>query len=130
VVLKPDEIPDSGAMEGRSRLQVVDPEAAQRLTAATHLELPELLPAEDIPAQGDRPAAATPRARTAERRRSDAGRDFMRYWARVDANHRRTLRQAREAPDSAIQRAQIAEWMYWSHLTELVDALREAPVRD
>jgi len=130
VVLKPDEIPDSGAMEGRSRLQVVDPEAARRLTTATHLELPELLPAEDDPAQGDGPAAEKPRARTAERRRSDIRRDFVRYWAKVASSRERALKLAQEAPDSETQRAEIAEWLYWSQLTALVEALRDAPVSD
>ena len=31
IVLKPDDIPDSGEMIGRSRLEVVDPAAAERL---------------------------------------------------------------------------------------------------
>jgi hypothetical protein len=54
VVLKPDDIPDTGDMIGRSRLEVVDPEAADQLAATTDVRLIELLP----PA----PAAASPSA--------------------------------------------------------------------
>ncbi|KLO34914.1 hypothetical protein ABW17_25030 [Mycobacterium nebraskense] len=54
VVLKPDDIPDNGDMIGRSRLEVVDPEAADRLAATTDVRLVSMLP----PA----PADATPSA--------------------------------------------------------------------
>ncbi|MGD1344849.1 hypothetical protein ACKUU1_03950 [Mycobacterium seoulense] len=54
IVLKPDDIPDSGDMIGRSRLEVVDPEAADRLAATTDVRLVSMLP----PA----PADATPSA--------------------------------------------------------------------
>jgi len=136
VVLKPDEIPDSGAMEGRSRLQVVDPEAAQRLTASTHLELPELLPAEDIPAPRDAPANAPaahpdgamekPQARSAERPQPDNSRDIARFRLRVATAHRTALRRARSAAEAATQRFEIAEWLYWKHLVDLAEAATSA----
>ncbi|BAX95054.1 secretion protein EspK [Mycobacterium shigaense] len=44
IVLKPDDIPDSGDMLGRSRLEVVDVEAAELLTAMPDARLAELLP--------------------------------------------------------------------------------------
>jgi hypothetical protein len=44
VVLKPDDIPDTGDMTGRSRLEVVDAEAANRLAATTDARLVDLLP--------------------------------------------------------------------------------------
>jgi hypothetical protein len=54
VVLKPDDIPETGEMAGRSRLEVVDPEAADRLASTTDLQLIALLP----PAPADaRPSA-------------------------------------------------------------------------
>jgi hypothetical protein len=132
VVLKPDEIPDSGAMDGRTRLQVVDPEVAERVTAATYLELTELLPAEDAPATGDGPApaaAAHPDATPEKDRRHSAGqlqptntRDITRFRLRVGTSHRIALRRARLANDPTVQRAEIAEWLYWKHLVDLADA--------
>jgi hypothetical protein len=44
VVLEPDNILDSGDMTGRSRLEVVNPEAAKRLSATGNLRLTDLLP--------------------------------------------------------------------------------------
>src|SRR5262249_2618107 len=44
VVLKPDDIPESGDMIGRSRLDVVDPEAAGRLADTPDSRLVSLLP--------------------------------------------------------------------------------------
>lgn len=59
IVLKPDDIPDSGDMVGRSRLEVVDPEAADRLAATTDVRLIGLLP----PAPADaKPSADQQRA--------------------------------------------------------------------
>jgi hypothetical protein len=128
VVIAPEDIPDSGAMGGRTRLQVVDPEAAQRVITATHLQLPKMLPAEPTTQPVDEPAAATPQAKTTKRQRSALSRDFMRFWGRVESGHRRSLSQARTAPDSDTQRTQIAAWLYWSHLTALVEEIRDAPV--
>lgn len=54
VLLKPDDIPDNGDMVGRSRLEVVAPEAADRLATTTDVRLVDILP----PA----PAAAKPAA--------------------------------------------------------------------
>ncbi len=59
IVLKPDDIPDSGDMIGRSRLEVVDPEAADRLAATTDVRLVGMLP----PAPADaKPSAERQRA--------------------------------------------------------------------
>ncbi|MGD1283324.1 hypothetical protein ACKUUI_22835 [Mycobacterium seoulense] len=59
IVLKPDDIPDSGDMIGRSRLEVVDPEAADRLAATTDVRLVSMLP----PAPADtKPSADQQRA--------------------------------------------------------------------
>jgi hypothetical protein len=44
IVLKPDDIPDTGDMVGRSRLQVVDSEAAELLATTADARLAELLP--------------------------------------------------------------------------------------
>ncbi|KAA1251746.1 hypothetical protein F0Q45_02435 [Mycobacterium simiae] len=57
VVLREDDIPTSGEMSGRSRLEVVDPEAAGRLASMTDLRLTSLLPPAPV---GIEPLAAGP----------------------------------------------------------------------
>jgi hypothetical protein len=51
VVLTPDDIPATGDMVGRSRLEVVDPEAADRLADTTDPRLIDLLPPAPVAAQ-------------------------------------------------------------------------------
>lgn len=82
VLLKPDDIPANGDMAGRPRLQVVDPDAAERLAATTDLRLIDLLP----PAPADPRAAAGPRP-TSEVTDSEAVADLADSLARgtVDA---------------------------------------------
>ena len=58
IVLKPDDIPDTGDMIGRSRLEVVDSEAADRLAATGDAGLIDLLPA--APAGAESAADAQP----------------------------------------------------------------------
>ncbi|BBZ46746.1 hypothetical protein [Mycobacterium parmense] len=62
VVLKPDDIPASGVMAGRSRLEVVDPVAAQRLAETPDVRLADLLPPAPVDAKpaADRSAAPAP----------------------------------------------------------------------
>ncbi|GLE52937.1 hypothetical protein ATCCBAA256_24940, partial [Mycobacterium montefiorense] len=166
IVLKPDDIPDTGDMIGRSRLELVDPDAAERLAATTDVRLVSLLP----PA----PADATP---SAEQHRApeelidpetaaqfsaslaegkldlqespqDAGPpadqrpmlwfDVMKPLAsrspgrqapHLRAYHRYAeyaqealLTQAHTAGDPVAQRSAIADWLYWKHITELMNA--------
>ena len=58
IVLSPDDIPDTGDMIGRSRLEVVDSEAADRLAATGDAGLVDLLPA--APAGAESAADAQP----------------------------------------------------------------------
>jgi hypothetical protein len=44
VVLEPDDIPESGDMAGRSRLEVVNPQAAEQPSTTSDLHLTDLLP--------------------------------------------------------------------------------------
>ena len=57
IVLKPDDIPATGVMQGRSRLQVVDPSAAERLAATDDGRLIDLLPAAPVAAADPRPTS-------------------------------------------------------------------------
>jgi hypothetical protein len=51
IVLERDDIPDSGEMIGRSRLEVVDPEAAELLATTPHERLVDLLPPAPVGAE-------------------------------------------------------------------------------
>lgn len=168
IVLKPDDIPATGAMQGRSRLQVVDPEAADRLAATDDARLIDLLPPAPVVAGPGAPrptsevtdsdaavqlatAAATgtvdpqqlltalpadagpatddsamlwfsvvkPLASKAAGRSAAHLRAFHTY-----AGHARdvVLRDAYTEVDLAAQRAVVADWLYWKHLSGLLDA--------
>jgi hypothetical protein len=177
IVLKPDDIPDIGDMIGRSRLEVVDSEAAERLTATPDPRLGDLLPPAPAGAQSaadleaapaavvDPEAAAvlvSPAADTermgqllAEMPLASAGADaqaddrFM-LWFEVmkpmaskasgrQAAHLKAfqayvahaeevlLREAHAAADPAAQRSAVADWLYWKHLTGLLNAALADP---
>ena len=57
MILQPDDIPENGQMQGRSRLEVIAPQAAAQLAAVSDADLPELLPV--APADGTPPADET-----------------------------------------------------------------------
>ncbi|MEZ0352424.1 hypothetical protein [Mycobacterium sp. pR1184] len=129
--LQPDDIPDSGVMIGRSRLEVVDPQAAEWLAAVPDESLRDRLP----PA----PADVTPPA-------EDEGMlwfevmepMFSTYTGREDAHLRAFHAYASQAEQLALQvahrrvdpdtrRSAIADWLYWKHLASLHDAALNDP---
>jgi hypothetical protein len=177
IVLKPDDIPDTGDMTGRSRLEVVDSEAADRLAATTDTRLADLLPpapagAEPAPDQQPAPtelvdpeAAAVlispatgtmgmgrllaqmplppagddapaddrlilwfevmkPLASKATGRQAAHLRAFQTYAACAEEA---VLREAHTTVDPAAQRSAVADWLYWKHLTELLNAALADP---
>jgi hypothetical protein len=177
VVLKPDDIPDTGDMTGRSRLEVVDSEAADRLAATTDARLVDLLPpapagAEPAPDQQPAPvevvdpeaaaALISPSSVTVGIERllaqmpvppADANSpadDRLVLWFEVmkplasnaigrQAAHLRAfqayaacaeevvLREAHTAADPGAQRHAVADWLYWKHLTALLNAALADP---
>jgi hypothetical protein len=177
VVLKPDDIPENGDMFGRSRLEVVDSEAADRLAATTDASLVDLLPpapAGAEPAADQQPAPAelvdpeaaavlvSPTPGVMGMGQSPAqelpllagvdspGDDRLILWFEVmkplasnatgrQAAHLRafrtyaacaeevTLREAHTTVDPAARRSAVAEWLYWNHLTGLLNAALADP---
>ncbi|ULP40943.1 secretion protein EspK [Mycobacterium lentiflavum] len=123
VVLKPEDIPQSGAMAGRSRLEVVDPAAAERLAETPDSRLASLLPAPPATAPTDgrsklwleviRPLASRATGRSAAHLRA-----FRGYAAHAQEV---ILGEARSAADPVAQRLAVADWLYWKHVTELLD---------
>jgi hypothetical protein len=128
VVLQPDDIPDTGKMEGRSRLEVIAPAAASRLASVSDAGLMELLP--PAPADPQPPAddsamlwfdLCKPLMSTMPDRGVAHLEAFVTY-----AEHAQELAlyRAHTAVHAAAQRAAIADWVYWQHLGVLMqDAL-------
>jgi hypothetical protein len=128
VVLKPDDIPDSGEMIGRSRLEVVDPEAAARLAQTPDARLLALLPPAPAPAQADPPAddrfmlwiqVLKPMIHDDPRRQEPHLKAFHAY-----ATHAQEVvaNEARTGVDPVAQRCAVGDWLYWKHLTRILDA--------
>lgn len=124
VFLNADDIPDSGEMIGRSRLEVVNPEAAERLAQTPDARLRDLLP----PAEANPPAderfmkwlqVMKPMVSNDPRRQAPHLQAFHAYVAHAQHVGRG---DAHAAADPAELRSAIADWLYWKHLAELLDA--------
>ncbi|MGX9788710.1 secretion protein EccK [Mycobacterium sp. MMS18-G62] len=124
VTLRPDDIPESGQMEGRSRLQVIAPDAARQLAAVSDASLAEVLPpppANAEPPEDQRSAlwfeVFRPLLSNAPDRATPHLQAFVAY-----AEHAQelALHRAHTAPDAAAQREAIADWIYWQHLSVLM----------
>ena len=124
ITLQPDDIPDSGKMQGRSRLEVIAPETAARLAAVSDAGLAELLP--PAPADVNPPAdetstlwfeVAKPLMSTSPERGIAHLQAFVIY---ADHAQELALYRAHTATEAAAQRAAIADWVYWQHLSVLI----------
>ncbi|MEZ0353966.1 hypothetical protein [Mycobacterium sp. pR1184] len=124
VVLNVDDIPDTGEMIGRSRLEVVNPEAAERLAQTPDARLRELLP----PADANPPAderfmkwlqVMKPMVSNDPRRQAPHLQAFQAYVAHAQHVVRG---DAYAAADPVVQRCAVADWLYWKNLAGLLDA--------
>jgi hypothetical protein len=128
IVLQAEDIPETGKMEGRSRLEVIAQGVAVRLASVSDAALVELLP----PAPADTAAPednsnrlwfelTKPLMSTASDRGIAHLEAFVNY---ADHAQEQALYRAHTAADGALQRAAIADWVYWQHLSVLMsDAL-------
>ena len=124
VVLQRDDIPQSGKMEGRSRLEVIAPETAARLAAVGDAALQDLLPVASADSSAPDDQLATlwfeltkPLMSTASNRGATHLAAFVTY---ADHAQELALHKAHNAVDSAVQRAAITDWVYWQHLSVLM----------
>ncbi|WP_420714626.1 secretion protein EspK [Mycobacterium sp. Aquia_213] len=129
VVLKPEDIPESGAMAGRSRLEVVHPEAAERLAGTPDSRLVALLPAPPAGPPADRRSklwleTMRPLSSRATGRSAAHLRAFRAYAAHA---HEVIVGEARAAAEPPAQRSAVADWLYWKHVAELLEAATPSP---
>ncbi|MGE2714814.1 secretion protein EccK [Mycolicibacterium litorale] len=121
VILTPDDIPEKGDMAGRSRLEIIAPGAARQLDSVADAMLGDLLP--PAPADTAAPADNTmmlwfevmkPLMSTS----ADRGAAHLEAMVNY-ANHAQelALHQAQTAADAGTQRAAIADWVYWQHIS-------------
>ena len=124
VVLQRDDIPETGKMQGRDRLEVIAPATASRLASVADGALQDLLPvapADSTPPE-DRSAAlwfelTKPLMSTASNRGLTHLEAFVQY---ADHAQELALHKAHNALDAAMQRTAIADWVYWQHLSVLM----------
>jgi hypothetical protein len=130
VVLKSDDIPDSGEMIGRSRLEVADPKAAQRLADTRDGRLLALLP----PAPADAsPPADQRQFLWLQVMKPVLSPDPLRQAPHLQAFHDYAIHaqevvanEARTAVDPVARRCAAADWLYWKHLTRVLHAALSA----
>jgi hypothetical protein len=124
IVLQPDDIPATGKMTGRSRLAVVAPHTADLLAATADQGLTDLLPP---PVDGNPLAdqrhtlwfeVQIPMTSECEGREGAHLSAFHSYATHAQAV---ILGKAQTAVDFAAQRAAVADWLYWQHVTGLLD---------
>lgn len=124
IILTADDMPDSGKMQGRNRLEVIAPGAAHQLNTVSDQGLTELLP--PAPADQEPPAdetaklwfeVAKPLMSTSPQRGIAHLQAFVTYaeHAQVHALHR-----AHTATDAQTQRHAIADWVYWQNLAVMI----------
>lgn len=124
VLLEDDDIPPSGKMTGRTRLEILSPDAATKLAAVRDADLIAQLP----PAQADN----TPPANETFTLWFDVMKPLMSIASGREIAHLNAfvlyaahsadlaLYRAHSATETADQRAAIADWLYWLHQYDLL----------
>ena len=128
ITLQPEDIPGSGKMQGRNRLEVIAPGAASRLAGVSDSGLSELLP--PAPSDTKPPADETsklwfevmkPMMSTNPERGIAHLEAFVNY---AEHAQEQALYRAHTAVEAAAKRAAITDWVYCQHLSVLIsDAL-------
>ena len=127
-IITPEDMPDSGKMQGRNRLEVIAPEVATKLAGISASGLTELLPpapADNTPPADNRINLLLEVCKPLLSANPDrAGAHLKAMVAYADHLQDVALFRAHNAQDAELQRAAIAEWIYWQHISVLsADAL-------
>jgi hypothetical protein len=126
VILEDDDIPESGRMIGRPRLEVVDAAATAQLQDTDDLHLVDLLPPAPADANApddERPMlwfdVMKPMTSTATGREVAHLRAFHAYAAH---SQELALHQAYGAADPEAQRPAVEDFMYWRYVAGLLES--------
>jgi hypothetical protein len=127
-----EDIPASGKMQGRSRLEVVAPADAARLALASDLGLVEMVP----PAPVDVSPPADQRNtlwfevwKHLMSSDADRGTGHLRAFVTYAAHAQElALHRAHTAVHAVEQRASVADWMYWQRIAALLDRALDSSV--
>ena len=126
IVLEPEDIPESGHITGRSRLQVVDSPAAARLSGTSDMRSLDLLPPKKADAQppDDRRFrlwfnVMKPMTSTASGRETAHLRALHAYAVHAQEV---VYYEAHAAAEPAVQRAAVGDWLYLNYLSGLLAA--------
>lgn len=132
IVLQPDDLPEDGSMQGRSRLAVIAPDVSERLAKIPDSGLLDLLPPAPVDPQPPedrrvkllmevfRPLLIKDPARISKQLKA------MIVYA--DYMYEAALHRAYTASDPGVLRDSITEALYWQHLGVLnSDAVAEDP---
>ncbi|MCV7046420.1 secretion protein EccK [Mycobacterium frederiksbergense] len=127
-IITAEDMPDSGKMQGRNRLEVIAPEVATKLAGISASGLTELLPpapADNTPPADNRINLLLEVCKPLLSANPDrAGAHLKAMVAYADHLQNVALFRAHTAQDAELQRAAIAEWIYWQHISVLsADAL-------
>lgn len=127
-VITAEDMPASGKMQGRNRLEVIAPEVAAKLAGISASGLTELLPpapADNTPPADNRINLLLEVCKPLLSANPDrAGAHLKAMTAYADHLQDVALFRAHTAQDAELQRAAIAEWIYWQHISVLsTDAL-------
>lgn len=128
VILTPEDIPTSGKMSGRSRLQVIAPEISARLAGFSDADLVGVLPpapADSNPPQDQRPdlwdRVWQPLCSSASNRGTAHLQAFLAYAAHAQEHAFYEVHTAAEPED---QRKAADAFIYWQHVGQTIaDAL-------
>lgn len=122
-ILTPEDMPDNGKMQGRNRLEVIAPEVAAKLAGISAGGLTELLPpapADNTPPADNRINLLLEVCKPLLSANPDrAGAHLKAMVAYADHLQEVALFRAHNAADPELQRAAIAEWIYWQHISVL-----------
>lgn len=123
-VLMPEDIPASGKMAGRDRLEVIAPHASSQLAQISDTDLVKVLPpasADTTPPEDRRPAlwdkVWQPLASRSAKRVGRHLRAFVEYAGHAQEQ---AIYAAHTAAEPEDQRRAVSEFIYWQHVGQLI----------
>lgn len=133
-ILQPDDLPESGMMQGRTRLEVLAPGLAAKLAATRDKGLIDLLPpaqAGPDPAPHDLAMAWFEVSKPLMSGSTDRARVHLKAMAAYSVQAMESAhRQARSEAELGAQRAAVADWLYWQHQYGILSEVLENPWRE